>query len=67
MALKITDRLDDGSMRNDKRQEALETIKTSKSVRVILISFKAGSTGQFGMLDVVAAQSHDCRLEPDVL
>ena len=38
--------VDDGSMRNDKRQEALETIKTSSSVRVILISFKAGSTGE---------------------
>lgn len=37
--------LDDGSMRNDKRQESLEKIKTSKSVNVILISFKAGSTG----------------------
>ena len=36
---------DDGSMRNDKRQEALEKIKTSVSTRVILISFKAGSTG----------------------
>lgn len=36
---------DDGSMRNDKRQESLETIKTSSTVRVILISFKAGSTG----------------------
>lgn len=35
----------DGSMRNDKRQESLETIKTSSTVRVILISFKAGSTG----------------------
>lgn len=35
----------DGSMKNDKRQESLETIKTSATVRVILISFKAGSTG----------------------
>lgn len=35
----------DGSMKNDKRQESLETIKTSNTVRVILISFKAGSTG----------------------
>nr|WVH01933.1 SNF2 family N-terminal domain [Naematelia aurantialba] len=35
----------DGSMRNDKRQEALEQIKSSPDVRVILISFKAGSTG----------------------
>ena len=38
---------DDGSMRNDKRQEALATIKKSTRVRVILISFKAGSTGTF--------------------
>ncbi|KAK4687668.1 hypothetical protein P7C73_g2453, partial [Tremellales sp. Uapishka_1] len=35
----------DGSMRNDKRVESLEQIKSSPSVRVILISFKAGSTG----------------------
>ena len=40
-----SDDLDDGKMRNDKRQEALETIKTSTSIRVILISLKAGSTG----------------------
>lgn len=38
--------VDDGSMRNEKRQEALETIKTSPSIRVILVSFKAGSTGK---------------------
>lgn len=37
---------DDGSMKNDKRQEALERIKTSTTVRLILISFKAGSTGK---------------------
>ena len=36
---------DDGSMRNEKRQESLDTIKLSPQVRVILISFKAGSTG----------------------
>ena len=36
---------DDGKMRNDKRQESLELIKSSASIRVILISFKAGSTG----------------------
>lgn len=36
----------DGSMRNDKRQEALEKIKTDDNVAVILISFKAGSTGE---------------------
>ncbi|ORY23357.1 SNF2 family N-terminal domain-domain-containing protein [Naematelia encephala] len=35
----------DGSMRNEKRQESLEKIKSSPDVRVILISFKAGSTG----------------------
>ncbi len=32
-------------MRNDKRQAALDAIKTDPSVRVILISFKSGSTG----------------------
>ncbi|RXK39749.1 hypothetical protein M231_02942 [Tremella mesenterica] len=35
----------DGSMRDDKRQASLETIRSSSTVRVILISFKAGSTG----------------------
>lgn len=33
-------------MRNDKRQEALEKIRSSEDVRLILISFKAGSTGE---------------------
>lgn len=32
-------------MSKDKREESLEKIRTSKSVRLILISFKAGSTG----------------------
>ncbi|KAJ9105493.1 hypothetical protein QFC21_001864 [Naganishia friedmannii] len=36
---------DDGSMTNDKRQVALEAIKNDPRVKVILISFKAGSTG----------------------
>ncbi|WWC66176.1 uncharacterized protein I206_100077 [Kwoniella pini CBS 10737] len=35
----------DGSMRNDKRQESLNKIKNHPETRVILISFKAGSTG----------------------
>ncbi|WWC58824.1 uncharacterized protein I303_101368 [Kwoniella dejecticola CBS 10117] len=35
----------DGAMRNDKRQESLERIKNHPETRVILISFKAGSTG----------------------
>ncbi|TFK75607.1 hypothetical protein BDN72DRAFT_831922 [Pluteus cervinus] len=35
----------DGSMRADQRDHSLEKIRTSKSTRVILISFKAGSTG----------------------
>ena len=38
---------DDGSMSKDQREAALTTIRTSGSVRVILISFKAGSTGRF--------------------
>lgn len=32
-------------MRADEREDVLQTIRTSKSTRVILISFKAGSTG----------------------
>ncbi|KAI0692705.1 SNF2 family N-terminal domain-containing protein [Cytidiella melzeri] len=35
----------DGSMTKPLREEALEKIKTKNSIRVILISFKAGSTG----------------------
>ncbi|PCH37549.1 hypothetical protein WOLCODRAFT_92425 [Wolfiporia cocos MD-104 SS10] len=35
----------DGSMKKEDRETALETIKQSKKTRVILISFKAGSTG----------------------
>lgn len=38
---------DDGSMPQPKREEALQMIKGSGSVRVILISFKAGSTGSY--------------------
>jgi SNF2 family DNA or RNA helicase len=33
-------------MRNDKRQESLEKIKNDPNTTVILISFKAGSTGE---------------------
>ena len=35
----------DGSMRRNAREEALQRIRTDDGVRVILISFKAGSTG----------------------
>ncbi|KAK8866127.1 hypothetical protein IAR55_001278 [Kwoniella newhampshirensis] len=35
----------DGSMKNDMRQLSLEKIKNDPETRVILISFKAGSTG----------------------
>jgi hypothetical protein len=38
--------VDDGSMSKDKREASLEKIRNSKSTRVILISFKAGSTGK---------------------
>lgn len=37
--------VDDGSMTKDKREASLEQIRSSKSTRCILISFKAGSTG----------------------
>jgi hypothetical protein len=37
---------DDGSMRNDKRQESLEKIKNDPNIAVILISFKSGSVGK---------------------
>lgn len=38
---------DDGSMSKDKREVSLEQIKNNKRIRVILISFKAGSTGKW--------------------
>lgn len=38
-------RIDDGSMRKDKREESLQKIREDKSTKIILISFKAGSTG----------------------
>ena len=45
-AAKLTP-LDDGSMQKDKREASLEKIRSSKTTRCILISFKAGSTGEF--------------------
>jgi SNF2 family DNA or RNA helicase len=39
-------RIDDGSMSADARENTLQRIKSSKSIHVILISFKAGSTGK---------------------
>ena len=36
---------DDGSMDKLKRDESIEKITNNKSTKVILISFKAGSTG----------------------
>lgn len=38
--------LDDGSMSKDKREASLEKIRNSRTTRCILISFKAGSTGE---------------------
>jgi SNF2 family DNA or RNA helicase len=37
--------IDDGSMKKENRDASLNTIRDSKSIRVILISFKAGGTG----------------------
>jgi SNF2 family DNA or RNA helicase len=39
--------VDDGSMKPVDREAALTKIKTSETTKVILISFKAGSTGSF--------------------
>ena len=41
--------IDDGSMNPRDREASLNKIKTSASTRVILISFKAGSTGKQGL------------------
>lgn len=35
----------DGSMRQEHREDALEAIRSDPAITVILISFKAGSTG----------------------
>jgi hypothetical protein len=51
----LTTCIDDGSMTADAREYTLQRIKSSKTTRVILISFKAGSTGK---------QCLDCALEP---
>lgn len=40
---------DDGSMAKDKREMSLAKIRESRSTKVILISFKAGSTGEFDL------------------
>ncbi len=37
--------LDDGTMVSGEREAALNKIKTDPKIKVILISFKAGSTG----------------------
>jgi SNF2 family DNA or RNA helicase len=57
---------DDGSMKNDKRQESLAAINTSSEVRLILISFKAGSTGEYASYTYVEALLI-LRTEPDLL
>jgi SNF2 family DNA or RNA helicase len=44
---------DDGSMKPVHREEALEKIKTSTSIRVILISFKAGGTGKLPLASLI--------------
>lgn len=41
--------VDDGTMSKDERDVVLNKIRTSKSVNVILISFKAGSVGKFSV------------------
>jgi hypothetical protein len=38
-------KLDDGSMRKDQREQSLDDIRNDDNIKVILISFKAGSTG----------------------
>ena len=60
----VTDDLpreDDGSMSKDKREVSLEQIKNNKRIRVILISFKAGSTGkQFISQRFMASATQSC-------
>lgn len=45
--------IDDGTMSKDDRDVVLNKIRTSKSVNVILISFKAGSVGQYSYASCV--------------
>lgn len=37
--------IDDGSMKKEDREKSLDAVREKKSIKVILISFKAGSTG----------------------
>lgn len=48
--------IDDGSMRKEQREESLEKIRTNKSTKCILISFKAGSTGEWRLVYGDSAQ-----------
>lgn len=43
---------DDGSMNKIKREESLEKIRSSTRTKVILISFKAGSTGNVLLMTI---------------
>lgn len=47
--------IDDGSMNKVDREKALEMIKNKAYIRVILISFKAGSTGN----DILSSAEKD--------
>ena len=46
---RLTRSVDDGSMSRDKREASIQKLNTSTSVRVALISFKAGSTGKLAI------------------
>ena len=53
-------------MNKEQREAALEKIKTDKSIKCILISFKAGSTGNlFKICGKVSTNDGDTRLELD--
>ena len=68
LALLLIVSKDDGSMNKVKRDEALQIIRTSKTTRVILISFKAGSTGkQHPLRPSLETHSLVPRIELDVL
>ena len=59
LVLTVLRHLDDGSMPKDKREASLEKIRNSKSIRCILISFKAGSTGK-SRIAVLVSNGRSC-------
>ena len=50
----MSGRTDDGSMKKEDREVSLEKIRNDPTVKVILISFKAGNTGKYISVEYIA-------------